>query len=234
MRPQFGVLKTVVKGIFSLLGEAQASSMIHQLEQRKLREATAETFLGTMCLSDVKDWDELCMGYAQTGERAYLLQALQAAGSPLHGLESQLTPLLAVHVGLSEDDGKQRVKRLPFRRSQRRALLSKRWAVKLFEREAEDSEPYKITETDKVVFFNVNVHRSKVFSLKGDSPAYQALRPMPARRWLRDACCCGWWQRKEPDYIGRWRRTTRCLWTPTLSGGLRLFGRAFSENPRFL
>ena len=44
MHPQYGVLKTVVKGNCPLLGETQALSLIHQLEQKKLqelREATA-------------------------------------------------------------------------------------------------------------------------------------------------------------------------------------------------
>ena len=68
IHPQHGVLKTVVKGNCPLLGETQALSLIDQLEQKKLqelREATAETFLGTLCLTEVKEWDELFMTYAQ-------------------------------------------------------------------------------------------------------------------------------------------------------------------------
>ena len=73
VHPQYGPLKTVVKGNCPLLGETQALELIQQLEQRKLQElkqSTAETFIGTLCLSEVKDWDELLMKYVQGGERA--------------------------------------------------------------------------------------------------------------------------------------------------------------------
>eukprot|EP00439_Symbiodinium_sp_Y106_P037067 s7787_g4.t1 len=81
---------------------------------------------------------------------------MQAPGSPLQGLENQLMAMLAVSVNKSEESGKKYLKALPMRRSQRRILLAKRWIVKLYEREGEATEPYKITETDKAVFFNVN------------------------------------------------------------------------------
>ena len=176
VHPQFGTLKTVVRGNCPLLGETQALELIHQLEQRKLQElkkATAETFLQTM--SDVKEWDELFALYVQTGERSSLLQALQAPGSPLQGLENQLIAMLAVDVDKSEEAGKKYLKAIPMRRAQRKVLLSRRWVVKLYERDGEDSEPFKVVETDKVVFLNVNVHRSRGFSMKGSSPMYTAL-----------------------------------------------------------
>ena len=159
--PEFGVLKTVVKGNCPLWGEAQALSMIHQLEQKKLQElkkATAETFLQTMSLSDVKDWDELFGSFVRTGSRATLMQALQAPGSPLQGLENQLVSTLSVDVDLTEEAGKQYLKKLPLRRAQRKSLLIKRWILKLHEREGEGNEAYKIVETDKTVFLSMNVH----------------------------------------------------------------------------
>ncbi|CAE7845141.1 GIP, partial [Symbiodinium necroappetens] len=178
VHPQFGTLRTVVRGNCPLLGETQALELIHQLEQRKLQElkkATAETFLQTMCLSDVKEWDELFALYVQTGERSSLLQALQAPGSPLQCLENQLIAMLAVDVEKSEEAGKKYLKAIPMRRAQRKALLSRRWVVKLYERDGEDSEPFKVVETDKVVFLNVNVRRSRGFSMKGFSPMYTVL-----------------------------------------------------------
>ena len=154
-------------------------SFIHQVEQRKLqelREATAATFLGTLCLSELKDRGEMFVSFVRThGRRGHLLQALKAPGSPLQGLDDQLRALLAVNVNLTEEAGQGYLKAPPLRRSQRRSLLRKRWIVKLFEREEDNSESIKIAETDQAVSFNVNVHRSKGFSLKGGSPAFRAL-----------------------------------------------------------
>ncbi|CAE7938539.1 TY1B-JR1 [Symbiodinium necroappetens] len=184
VHPQFGALKTVVKGNCPLLGETQALDLIHQLEQKKLqelREATAETFLGTLSLSEIKDWNEMFAAYVQTGQRAHLSQALESTGCPLQGLDETLRSLLAVGVDLSEEAGRRYLKALPIRRSQRKSLLSRRWIVKLYGREGESNEPYKVVETDKTVFFDINVHRSKGFSMKGASPMFQALMWAAAR-----------------------------------------------------
>ncbi|CAE6911165.1 GIP [Symbiodinium sp. CCMP2592] len=83
--------------------------------------------------------------------------------------------MLAVDLDLSESAGREYLKSLPMRRSQRKSLLTERWAVKLYEREGESSQDFKMVETDKVVYVNVNIHRSKGFSIRGDSPMYRAL-----------------------------------------------------------
>ena len=178
VHPQYGVLRTVVRGNCPMIGEVQALELIHQLEQRKLqelREATAETFLGTLSLDDVKDWDEMFMKFVQTGDRTYLLKALENPSSPLQGVSDAVRSLLAVKVDVCEEAGRGYLKALPMRRSQRRSLLAKRWIVKLYEREDEVSEAFKVVEDDKTVFVNVNVHRSRGFTMKGDSPVYKAL-----------------------------------------------------------
>ncbi|CAE7349140.1 GIP [Symbiodinium sp. CCMP2592] len=146
---------------------SQALELVHQLEQRKLqelREATAETFLGALCLAEVKDWDDMFMKFVHTGDRAYLLKALEYPSSPLQGVSDNLRSLLAVKVDVSEEVGRGYLKALPMRRSQWKSLSSKRWVVKLYEREDEASEVFKMVENDKVVFFNINVHRSRGFS----------------------------------------------------------------------
>ena len=178
VHPQYGVLRTVVRGNCPMIGEVQALELIHQLEQRKLqelREATAETFLGTLSLDDVKDWDEMFMKFVQTGDRTYLLKALENPSSPLQGVSDAVRSLLAVKVDVCEEAGRGYLKALPMRRSQRRSLLAKRWIVKLYEREDEISEAFKVVEDDKTVFVNVNVHRSRGFTMKGDSPVYKTL-----------------------------------------------------------
>ncbi|CAE6957296.1 GIP [Symbiodinium sp. CCMP2592] len=137
VHPQFGVLKTVVKGNCPLLGETQALDLIHQLEQKKLQElqdATMQTFLGTLDLADIKDWDEMFATYVQTG------------------VDGELRSLLAVNVGLDDESGEA-----------------------LFERDNEPSEELKVVETDSVMVVNFNLNRSKMFTLKGNSAAFQAL-----------------------------------------------------------
>ena len=118
----------MVKGNCPLLGETQALDLIHQLEQKKLqelREATAETFLGTLSLAEIKDWDEMFAAYVQSGQRPYLLQALESPGCPLQALDDSLKSTLAVGVDLSDEAGKHYLKMLPIRRSQRKSLLYK-------------------------------------------------------------------------------------------------------------
>ena len=248
VHPQFGTLKTVVKGNCPLLGETQALSLIHQLEQRKLqelRESTAQTFLGTLSLAEVKDWDELFMMFVQTGERTSLLQALQSSGSPLQFLDNDLRAMLPVDVDLSEEAGREYLKSLPMRRSQRRSLMTRRWAVKLYEREGESSEDFKVIETDKVVCVNINVHRSKGFSMRGESPAYRALMWAACRGQLEGlvgsppsnhcAELCArqlllWMVAKEGARLHR-QVSPYLLMTV---GGKPLCGKAFSVSTRYL
>ncbi|CAE7216076.1 Cfap91 [Symbiodinium sp. CCMP2592] len=178
VHPQHGTLRTVVRGNCPLIGETQALDLIHQLEQRKLqelRQATAETFLNTLALEEVKAWDELFATFVQTGSRAHLARSLESSGCPLQGLDGALRSLLSVDVDLGDEAGKKYMKALPVRRSQRRALLTKRWVVRLYEREGESSEDFKLLETKDTMVFNVNVHRSRAFSMKGNSAAYKVL-----------------------------------------------------------
>ena len=192
IHPQFGTLKTVVKGNCPLLGETQALDLIHQLEQKKLqelREATAETFLGTLSLAEVKDWDELFAVYVKSGDRAQLLQALESPGCPLQGLDDTLRSLLAMGVDLSDEAGKHYLKALPIRRSQRKSLMSRRWMVRLFEREGESSEDLKVVETSSEVLVNFNLSRSKLFNLKdNNSAAYRALLWAACRGQVEGVC----------------------------------------------
>ena len=191
IHPQFGTLKTVVKGNCPLLGETQALDLIHQLEQKKLqelREAAAETFLGTLSLAEIKDWDEMFAAYVQSGQRPYLLQALESPGCPLQGLDDSLKSMLAVGVDLSDEAGKHYLKMLPIRRSQRKSLLHKRWMVRLFERDNETSEDLKVMETNSEVFVNFNLNKSKMFNLKGDSAAFRALVWAACRGQVEGVC----------------------------------------------
>ncbi|CAE7497148.1 RE1 [Symbiodinium sp. CCMP2592] len=191
VHPQFGTLKTVVRGNCPLLGETQALDLIHQLEQKKLqelREATAETFLGTLSLSEVKDWDEMFAAYVQSGNRAHLLQALESPGCPLQGLDESMRSMLAVGVDLSDEAGARYLKALPIRSSQRKCLLTKRWMVRLFERDNETSEDLKRMETNSEVLVNFNLNRSKMFNLKGDSAAYKALVWAACRGQIEGVC----------------------------------------------
>ena len=146
-------------------------SFIHQVEQRKLqelREATAATFLGTLCLSELKDRGEMFVSFVRThGRRGHLLQALKAPGSPLQGLDDQLRALLAVNVNLTEEAGQGYLKAPPLRRSQRRSLLRKRWIVSCLSVKKTTLNPSRLQRLIKRSPLTVNVPQEQGFLAEG-------------------------------------------------------------------
>ena len=80
---------------------------------------------------------------------------------------------MAMDIDVSNKTGWKYLKALPVRRSTRKAMMSKRWAVRFG---GENSgEMYKEVEDNDVIFLNFDVMKSKAFSLKGSSNAYRAL-----------------------------------------------------------
>ena len=174
--PQFGTLRTFVKGNHPMLAETQALDLIAQLEDlhlRELEESTMATLVRSVDVNEAKDWDSLLDQYALTGQRDRLLAALLSKGSPLGDLPSNVTALTAVEVGLDDKSGWKYLKSLPFNRRTRKAMLCKRWSVRLFRRVG-DSE-VKVHESENVIHVDFDVARNRRFSLRGDSPAYKAL-----------------------------------------------------------
>ena len=188
VHPQFGVLKTFVKGNHPMLAETQALSIISQLEDLQLQSLeaqTAETFVRTLDVEDLKTWDFMLGRFAATGDRNCLLEALSSAQSPFGPLPSHILSLAAVHVGLDDRQGWKYLKALPVNRSTRKAMMTKRWNVRLYRREGEAD--LQISNSEEAVTIDCNTARSKRFSLKDDSAMYKALMWAAARGQVEGA-----------------------------------------------
>ena len=182
VHPQFGVLKTFVKGNHPMLVETQALSIISQLEDMQLQSLeaqTAETFVRTLDVEEMRTWDFMLDKFVATGERVCLLEALSSTQSPLGPLPQQILSLAAIHVGLDDKQGWKYLKALPLNRAARKAMMTKRWVVRLYRREGEAD--VSISNSEEAIVIDCNVARSKRFSLKGDSAVYKALMWAAAR-----------------------------------------------------
>ena len=176
VHPQFGVLRTFVKGNHPMLVETQALEIISQLEDLQLRALetqTAETFVRTLDVEETKSWDFMLSKFVATGSRECMLEALSSEQSPLGVLSQDVLSLAAVHVGLDDRQGWKYLKALPLNRSMRKALMTRRWIVRLYRREGEAD--LQVSNSENAVTVDCNVARSKRFSLKGDSAMYKAL-----------------------------------------------------------
>ena len=159
-----------------MLAETQALEIISQLEDLQLRALeiqTAETFVRTLDVEETKSWDFMLSKFVATGSRECMLEALLSDQSPLGVLPQDVLSLAAVHVGLDDKQGWKYLKALPLNRSMRKALMTKRWIVRLHRREGEAD--LQVSNSEDAVTVDCNVARSKRFSLKGDSAMYKAL-----------------------------------------------------------
>ncbi|CAE7605479.1 GIP [Symbiodinium sp. CCMP2592] len=160
----------------TLLAARDALEIIAQLEDLKLRELESNTLDTTVRLLDSQEavsWDYSLARYVHTGERGHALEALMQKGSPLGDLPGELLAFLAPTVSLDNKSGWKYLKALPIRRSTRRAMMEKRWTVRCFAGEHEAD--LKVLNSNDTVFVDINVAKSKLFSMKGESVAYRAL-----------------------------------------------------------
>ncbi|CAE7744641.1 unnamed protein product [Symbiodinium pilosum] len=191
IHPQFGVLRTFVKGNHPMLAETQALELISQLEEehlQSLEEAMAETSVRALDYEEMRSWDFLLGKFVATGGRDCLLTAMSSSGSPLGVLPQSVLSLAAVQVGLDDKQGWKYLKALPLNRSARKAMMARRWVVRLYRREGEAD--LQVSNSEGVVTIDCNVARSKRFSMKGDSPMYKALMLAAARGQVEGVLGC--------------------------------------------
>ena len=182
VHPEFGVLKTLVKGNHPMLAETQALEIISQLEEQHLQSleaSTAETFVRTLDYEEMKSWDFMLGKFVATGGRECLLEALSSSCSPLGELSSDVLSLAAAHVVLDDKQGWKYLKALPLNRNMRKSMMTRRWVVRLYRREGEAD--LQISNSEDVVTVDCNFSRSKRFSIKGESAMYKALMWAAAR-----------------------------------------------------
>ena len=174
--PQFGELRTFVRGNHPMIGETQALALIAQLEEAKLKELEnniAETYVKLMDAERAKEWDVCMAKYVQTGQRSHALESLVSGFSPMGPMSSEMASTVAIDVQMGVKSAWNYIKALPIRRSLRKSMMEKRWAVRLFAQEG-DTET-KALDSGDVIFVDINIHRSKLFNMKGESAAYKAL-----------------------------------------------------------
>ena len=182
IHPQFGVLKTFVKGNHPMLAETQGLELISQLEDlhlKELEDSTMETLVRSLDYNKAKDWGNMIKQYVLTGKRDRLLAALLSRGSLLGELSGDIPAVAAVEVGLDDKQGWKYLKSLPFNRKTRKSMMTKRWSVRLLCRPGEPD--LGVQDSQHVVEVDMDVARSKRFSLRGDSAAYKALMWAAAR-----------------------------------------------------
>ena len=165
-----------------MLVETQALELISQLEElhlQELKDSTMATLVRSIDYDEAKDWDDMLNQYILSGKRDRLLTALLSRGSPLGELSRDVPAMVAVDVGLDDNQGWKYLKSLPFNRRMRKAMMTKRWSVRLFRRQG-DSD-LGLQESQHVVEVDLDTARSRRFSLRGDSAAYKALMWAAAR-----------------------------------------------------
>ena len=176
LHPQFGELRTFVRGNHPMIGETQALDLIAQLEDAKLKELEnhiAGTYVKLMDVERAREWDVCMAKYIQTGQRNHALEALVSGHSPMGPMNSEMAAAVAIDVRMDNKSAWNYVKALPLRRALRKTMMDRRWAVRLFAQE--DDKEIKALDSGEMIFVDINVHRSKLFSMKGESAAYKAL-----------------------------------------------------------
>ena len=138
-----------------------------------------ETFVRSLDYQETEDSDAMFKQYVLTGKRDRLLAALLARSSPLGELSENVLALAAVDVGLDDKHGWKYLKSLPVNRRTRKAMMEKRWVVRLFRRQGEPD--FRVCESEHEVMVDFDVAKSQRFSMRGDSPAYRALMWAAAR-----------------------------------------------------
>ena len=131
------------------------------------------TLVRSLEYDEAKEWDSLLDQYVLSGQRDRLLAALLTRGSPLGDLSNDVMALTAAGVGLDDKHGWKYLKSLPFNRKTRKAMMTKRWSIRLSRRAGEPD--LGVRDSEHVIHVDFDVARSRRFSLRGDSPAYKAL-----------------------------------------------------------
>ncbi|CAE7234262.1 hypothetical protein AK812_SmicGene14430 [Symbiodinium microadriaticum] len=158
IHPEFGLLKTYTKGPFPMIVETQALALIAQLEEQKVHLLKENTRAGlqTMMKKQMEpsfDWE--LESYVQSGQKASALRALLHGDSVLGNLSETQRALMAMDIDVSNKTGWKYLKALPVRRSTRKAMMSKRWAVRFGGENS--SEMYKEIEDNDVIFLDFDV-----------------------------------------------------------------------------
>ncbi|OLP75490.1 Copia protein [Symbiodinium microadriaticum] len=175
--PRHGALKPRVVGNCPVLGEAQALTLIRELEEKKLEELQKKTVVTQRAIwswDAGKPWMECLENVLTTGTRASQLLALEAQGSPFVGVEADVKAKIAEEVVFDDVAGWKYLKALPFSRAKRRQLMERPWIVNLFSGPGTATPEFKCLENGGVLV-EVDITKSKAFDLRRPSGTYRTL-----------------------------------------------------------
>ncbi|CAE7189867.1 TY5A [Symbiodinium sp. KB8] len=179
--PSYGKIAAQTIGNCPVISEAQALSLIAELEQAKVNELEGHVSDGQLRvlnweLEELRSWEGAMATYVATGKRHHGLEALMMPSFPFGQVDESIRGLLAEDVDLSDQAGWNYLKAMPIRRAMRKRLFQTSWIVHLYAGPYDKkSDNLKVTERNGVTVLELDILRSSLFSLRGQSSAYKLL-----------------------------------------------------------
>ncbi|CAE7454971.1 unnamed protein product, partial [Symbiodinium necroappetens] len=179
--PSYGKIAAQTIGNCPVISEAQALSLIAELEQAKVNELEGHVSDGQLRvlnwdLEELRSWEGAMATYVATGKRHHGLEALMMPSFPFGQVDESIRGLLVEDVDLSDQAGWNYLKAMPIRRAMRKRLFQTSWIVHLYAGPYDKkTDNLKVTERNGVTVLELDILRSSLFSLRGQSSAYKLL-----------------------------------------------------------
>ena len=179
--PSCGKITAQTVGNCPVIPEGQALRLIAELEEAKVNELEGHVSDGqlrilTWDLNELSSWENAMATYVATGKRHSGLEALMMSSSPFGQVDASIRSLMVDDVDLTDQAGWNYLKAMPLRRAMRKRLHKTSWIVHLYAGPYDKkSDNLKVTERNGVTVLELDILRSSLFSLRGQSPAYKLL-----------------------------------------------------------
>ena len=177
--PSCGKITAQTVGNCPVIPEGQALRLIAELEEAKVNELEGHVSDGqlrilTWDLNELRSWENAMATYVATGKRHSGLEALMMSSSPFGQVDASIRSLMVDDVDLTDKAGWNYLKAMPLRRAMRKRLHKTSWIVHLYAGPYDKkSDNLKVTERNGVTVLELDILRSSLFSLRGQSPAYK-------------------------------------------------------------
>ena len=177
--PEWGPIKTSVVGSCPTVSEAQALTLIKQLEDKKLEDLKRRTSEGKKSLKGMENgnnFKKYLKDYVSQGQRTSLLAAINADDSIYKGVPETIKSSLAEEINISDKAGWNYLAALPVNRRTRKRMMTARWVVRICNKGIKGTPvEYKLLEGPDVVVINLDSELSKSLNLKRVAGVYRAL-----------------------------------------------------------
>ncbi|CAE7540501.1 RE1 [Symbiodinium natans] len=177
--PEWGPIKTSVVGSCPTVSEAQALTLIKQLEDKKLEDLKRHTSEGKKSLKGMENgnnFKKYLKDYVSQGQRTSLLAAINSDDSIYKGVPETIKSSLAEEINISDKAGWNYLAALPVNRKTRKRMMTARWVVRICNKGIKGTPvEYKLLEGPDVVVINLDSELSKSLNLKRVAGVYRAL-----------------------------------------------------------